>query len=132
MRERKHQAERLIKDLDLSEWVDRIRERKKKGTSISFPDLFASSQGQKAKGVKGQLDSMGMPWAYSVYGARSMLLHQSSLLQFVQRSERGVSVRIPREDDLEERTFGAARWIKRGLVLLEAIWKRGYPDEPHS
>jgi hypothetical protein len=72
-----------------------------------------------------------MPWAYSVYGARSMLLHQSSLLQFVQRSERGVSVRIPREDDREERTLGTARSIKRGLVMLEAVWKRGYPDEPY-
>ncbi|MGH7570821.1 MAG: hypothetical protein ACREMK_03120 [Gemmatimonadota bacterium] len=131
---RRAMTERLIKDLDLSEWVDRIRKQRKKRTYLPFTDLFESSQGssKSAGGVKGKLRSMGMPWASLTYSKDSMLLHQSSLLQVIQLSENGVSIRVPRGNDFESQASHATRSIKRGLMLMEGVWKRGFPRRSYS
>lgn len=128
--QQRNEIDRLIEDLDLSEWIDRTREHKGKRPSIHFPELFAASQQQKAKSVRTTLRTMGMPLAYLTYGEQSGLLHQSSLLQVIHFSDRGVSIRIPPGDAFEGRALGTTRWIKRGLTLMEEVWTRAFPVEP--
>ena len=129
--QQRYEIDRLIADLDLSEWTHRIREQKGKRPSIHFPELFGAFQQQKATSMKTTVGMMGMPWAYWGYSEQSALLHQSSLLQFVHFSDGGViEPRNSVRNAFEKHALGTTRRIKLGLALMENVWKRAFPGSP--